>query len=368
MAIAVCLDMKTRLIILAVAVAGSLVLGLYRASADLEVSVGVSIHSTAEFYEPLTPHGTWFEAGSYGRCWHPTGVAAGWRPYCDGYWEWTDCGWYWVSDEPWAWACYHYGSWIDDPNVGWCWVPGVEWAPAWVNWRIGGDYIGWAPCGPRGVVIAPSCFVFVEGRHFSERVQPDKVIVNNTLIFSKSAVSSAVKRENRTFDGRTQDVMVNEGPRVDMVEKATGKKFAALPVREADRQTSVSVPEQIKHQTARPVNPQNPPAVHDKSIPAPEHNLTPGGNPEMPHNVPPNEETPPQKINPPDRMVPQAPSEKIVPPPKKELPLNREKPTPKEVVPQQPSPKASPGPAQPPGKNQGNDSHGKDKDHGGDNL
>ena len=45
--------MKTRSIILAVGLAGSLILGLFRALADFEVSAGVSIHSTAEFYEPL---------------------------------------------------------------------------------------------------------------------------------------------------------------------------------------------------------------------------------------------------------------------------------------------------------------------------
>ena len=135
--------MKARIFILAAGLAGSLGLGLFRAKADLEVSAGVSIHSPAEFYEPLATHGTWVEEGSYGRCWRPVGVAVGWRPYCDGHWEWTDCGWYWVSDEPWAWACYHYGTWYFDPNLGWVWVPGVEWAPAWVNWRIGGDYIGW---------------------------------------------------------------------------------------------------------------------------------------------------------------------------------------------------------------------------------
>lgn len=327
--------MKTRSIILAVGLAGSLILGLFRALADFEVSAGVSIHSTAEFYEPLASHGTWFEAGTYGRCWHPTGVAVGWRPYCDGYWEWTDCGWYWVSDEPWAWACYHYGSWIDDPNVGWCWVPGVEWAPAWVNWRIGGDYIGWSPCGPPGVIIGPSCFVFVEGRHFNERVRPNNVVVNNTLIFNKTTETGSAKRENRQFDGRTQSVMVNEGPRVDVVEKATGKRFAAVPVREADRQTSVSVPEQIKRRTTEPANPQKPPGVQQQPISAPEHNLTPHGNPEVPHNIPPNQETPPQKIIPPGRTIPQTPSQEIISPPNKEPPANKDKRLPKEINPPQ---------------------------------
>src|SRR5215468_10450777 len=130
--------------------------------ADLEVTASVQIHSRAEFDAPLATHGSWVQVGSYGRCWRPAHVAVGWRPYCSGEWVWTDCGWYWSSDEPWAWACYHYGSWVFDPAVGWVWVPGVEWAPAWVSWRIGGGYVGWAPCGFHAVVVAPAAFVFVD--------------------------------------------------------------------------------------------------------------------------------------------------------------------------------------------------------------
>ena len=95
-------SMKGRLIILIFCFAVGLNPSLFRASAELEVSAGVSIHATTEFYEPLAPCGTWVEVGSYGRCWHPAGVVVGWRPYCNGYWEWTDCGWYWFSDEPWG--------------------------------------------------------------------------------------------------------------------------------------------------------------------------------------------------------------------------------------------------------------------------
>lgn len=234
--------MKARLVILVMGLAGGLSLGLFRASADLEVSAGVSVHSTAVFNEPLASRGTWIEVGSYGRCWRPSGVAVGWRPYCDGYWESTDCGWYWISDEPWAWACYHYGTWFFDPNYGWVWIPGIEWAPAWVNWRIGDAYIGWVPCGPPDFMIAPSFFVFVESRNFHERIRPNNVIVNNTLIVNKTTEINPAKRESREFDGRRQIVMVNEGPPVEMVEKATGGKFTTVPVREADLKTSVSVP------------------------------------------------------------------------------------------------------------------------------
>ena len=60
----------------------------------------------------------------------------------------TDQGWAWVSDEPWGWATYHYGRWANIDGFGWIWVPGYRWAPAWVSWRYGGGYCGWAPLPP----------------------------------------------------------------------------------------------------------------------------------------------------------------------------------------------------------------------------
>jgi hypothetical protein len=93
----------------------------------------VEIRAESDFYEPLAPQGDWVVVGSYGRCWRPAHVARDWRPYCNGNWERTDAGWYWVSDEPWAWATYHYGRWDYTEQFGWYWVPQVQWAPAWVS-------------------------------------------------------------------------------------------------------------------------------------------------------------------------------------------------------------------------------------------
>jgi len=31
---------------------------------------------------------------------------------------------------------------------GWLWIPGSDWGPAWVSWRSGEGYYGWAPLGP----------------------------------------------------------------------------------------------------------------------------------------------------------------------------------------------------------------------------
>ena len=79
----------------------------------------VVIQSESDFYEPLTPHGEWVVVGSYGRCWRPTRVEVGWRPYSDGDWRRTDAGWYWASNEPWGWATYHYGRWDWSVEFGW---------------------------------------------------------------------------------------------------------------------------------------------------------------------------------------------------------------------------------------------------------
>ena len=113
----------------------------------------VEIRAESDFYEPLSPYGRWEMVGSSGRCWIPGGVSADWSPYSNGYWQRTDAGWYWASDEPWGWATYHYGRWDSNPQYGWYWVPQTQWAPAWVSWREGGGYVGWAPLSPSGRAV-----------------------------------------------------------------------------------------------------------------------------------------------------------------------------------------------------------------------
>jgi hypothetical protein len=83
------------------------------------------------FYEELTEYGTWIEDPSYGYVFEPYGDD--FAPYRDGRWSMTDHGMTWVSDEPFGWACYHYGRWMFAGR--WRWVPDTEWGPAWVDWR-----------------------------------------------------------------------------------------------------------------------------------------------------------------------------------------------------------------------------------------
>src|SRR4029077_11829783 len=105
------------------------------------------------FYNNLSG-GNWIEVADYGYGWQPDLAVSdpNWRPYADGYWAYTDDGWTWVSYEDFGWATYHYGRWANLADYGWVWFPGsdLDWGPAWVSWRTGGDYIGWAPLPPRG--------------------------------------------------------------------------------------------------------------------------------------------------------------------------------------------------------------------------
>jgi len=115
---------------------------------DASISYQSDGISYQTFYDQLAPYGQWVNDPQYGSVWVPN-VPPGFRPYgSDGHWVMTDQGNMWVSDQPWAWAAYHYGRWTYNPYYGWVWIPGYEWAPAWVNWRIGGGYYGWAPMGP----------------------------------------------------------------------------------------------------------------------------------------------------------------------------------------------------------------------------
>lgn len=216
------------------------------------VTVEVTIRDERDFYEPLSRYGRWEMIGGYGRCWVPGRVEADWRPYTNGHWERTEAGWYWVTEEPWGWATYHYGRWDFDPGYGWFWVPQTQWAPAWVSWHRGAGYLGWAPLHPsdrwasRGELevshreVPQRAYVFVEERRFLEPVRPTTV-VNNTTIINKTVNITNIKVVNNT--------VINEGPRTQVIEQASGRKVQAVPVRELRRKTEVSAASEIRSRT-----------------------------------------------------------------------------------------------------------------------
>jgi hypothetical protein len=135
--------------------------------------VGVSFEM---FYDSLAPYGEWLYVGHYGRVWRPrvSVVGLGFRPYTTGgHWVYTDYGWSFESEYEWGWAPFHYGRWLPDSDFGWVWVPDTVWAPAWVDWRYGDGYIGWAPLAPYGARVVIESYYpawcFVPSRYFVAR-------------------------------------------------------------------------------------------------------------------------------------------------------------------------------------------------------
>ncbi|ABF43013.1 hypothetical protein Acid345_4013 [Candidatus Koribacter versatilis Ellin345] len=110
----------------------------------------------------LDDYGTWKKDDQYGNVWIPNDQNDNWQPYSDGNWAYQQpYGWTWIGAEPWGFAPYHYGRWVQG-GWGWGWTPGpyAYWgapyyAPALVGWYGGGFGIGigfgggwgWCPLG-----------------------------------------------------------------------------------------------------------------------------------------------------------------------------------------------------------------------------
>jgi hypothetical protein len=199
------------------------------------------------FYNNLNG-GSWVEVGNYGYCWQPDVAVSdsSWRPYADGYWAYTDEGWTWVSYEDFGWATYHYGRWVRLADYGWVWKPGYEWGPAWVSWRFGGGYAGWAPLPPETEVvyesqpltghldvefdIGPGYYNFVDLRYIGEPVLRSRIVdVNQNVTY----INQTVNVTNITYKNKT---VYNYGPDLTVVNQYSSRPIQKLKL---ERQANV---------------------------------------------------------------------------------------------------------------------------------
>lgn len=125
----------------------------------------------ARFEPLLAQQGEWVAARAGRAAWRPAAVDPGWQPYRQGSWTYTEDGWFWVSDEPWAVVTYHHGRWDFDGRYGWIWYPGRTWAPAWVAWRWDLEVVGWAPLPPDGRPAAAFWTFVPASRFVGERAE-----------------------------------------------------------------------------------------------------------------------------------------------------------------------------------------------------
>ena len=179
------------------------------------------------FYDELAPYGDWVRDARHGYVWLPA-VEQGFHPYgTQGHWAMTEFGNTWVSYYDWGWAPFHYGRWyFDDYFQSWAWIPGYEWGPAWVNWRTGGGYYGWAPLGPGvsiNVRIGLPAFHWVflprhriyhhyAYRYYAPhrtrvRIYNNTTVINNTYVYNNQTyVTGPSRRELRQVTGRNVPV------------------------------------------------------------------------------------------------------------------------------------------------------------------
>jgi hypothetical protein len=193
------------------------------------------------FYDALSPYGDWVDYPSYGYVWIPRHMGFGWRPYTHGRWVWTNYGWTWISSYEWGWAPFHYGRWGFDRGLGWFWVPDNVWGPAWVTWRYGDFYCGWAPLPPgvafsaqygigSGMYDVPDyAWIFIDGRYFlDERL--DRWVLpyeRNITIFNFASVRAGI----RAHGGRAYD----DGVDLDHVRRMTRRNIDVFELRDANR-------------------------------------------------------------------------------------------------------------------------------------
>ena len=193
---------------------------------------GASI-SIQTFYSELSAFGQWVDDPEYGYIWIPD-AGPDFRPYySEGHWVMTSYGAMWVSDYSWGWAAFHYGRWVYSSYYGWVWIPDTTWGPAWVSWRWGDGYCGWAPLGPGTSInislgssysVPYDWWVFVPQRYclspsfYNYRIAPER---NVTYIRNTTVINNTYVNNNITYVA---------GPRVNDVEQATGSKVPVYSV------------------------------------------------------------------------------------------------------------------------------------------
>lgn len=212
----------------------ALVLLVFSVSQPAEAKPNAMGVSFQVFYDGLAPYGDWVQDPTHGYIWIPY-VDAGFQPYrTNGYWVNSRFGNTWVSLYDWGWAPFHYGRWFYTDFYGWAWVPGYEWAPAWVEWRTGGGYYGWAPMWPRvGVHVSVGFpvnhWVFVPRRRFLARNVYNYYIParNVTVIYNQTTViNNTYVYNNRTYVA---------GPSRTELQRVTRSRVPVYDVRDGQR-------------------------------------------------------------------------------------------------------------------------------------
>jgi len=243
-----------------------------------------------DFYMDLANYGQWIEDPRYGYVWSPN-VDGTFRPYySNGYWAMTEYGNTWISDFPWGWACFHYGRWTYDAYYGWLWIPGPNWGPAWVSWRYGDGFYGWAPLGPdynfNGDYICPnSWWVFIPPQYLysgsyyrywygprgNHNIIPNTTFVTNTYVTNNiTYVNGPRKKEVEDFSHQPVQVfhLANSRSLNTTVHNNTVKMYHPMQVKQVASMDGQRVsPPNMVH-APQPIKPSQPVKTEEPVVPA----------------------------------------------------------------------------------------------------
>jgi len=195
--------------------------------------------SMQSFYDELSPYGTWIQDAQYGYVWRPDVEQGEFRPYyTNGRWAMTEYGNTWVSDYDWGWAPFHYGRWVYNRYNQWVWIPDTVWGPAWVSWRSGGGYYGWAPMGPGMNInvnfsIPDLWWVFVPQRNIYYSNFPRYYSRRNiTIIHNTTIINNVYTRNRHSY---------YTGPRADEITRYTRQAVPVYSVNRTSRPTRSNI-------------------------------------------------------------------------------------------------------------------------------
>ena len=220
--------------------------------ADNGYDDGYDPNAYQQFQSTLSPYGTWTDDPNYGQVWVPSPdvVGADFEPYASaGQWVASnDYGFAWASDYDWGWAPFHYGRWIILGGYGWSWVPGSLWGPAWVDWRYGNGYCGWAPLPPRGVVGPPprggSGGAYGNNGHNRWHFTvASQLMSHNPRGVPASVVATVFPRTQPVNNARVVSFAggvsgrINMGPAVDRLSRDIGRPVATVSLSHASPST-----------------------------------------------------------------------------------------------------------------------------------
>ena len=116
-------------------------------------------------------------------------------------------------------------------------MPGKQWAPAWVSWRKGHDYAGWAPLPPEAQFdrrigirnradnyydIGPGQYAFVPTNEFGRQLPPSEIVPRERNV---TIINQTTNFTNITYNN---SLIVDRGPSYDELRARSPRPIERL--------------------------------------------------------------------------------------------------------------------------------------------